>query len=53
MNDHDAEKRGLIYLQILEDYGSQLSHLTKELSLIQKDFEAWDQHTTNGSGTRK
>lgn len=51
MKVHGAEKRGLIQLQILEDYGSQLSHLTKELSLIQKDYEAWDQSTTGDSET--
>ncbi|MCJ1340353.1 hypothetical protein MMC09_005647 [Bachmanniomyces sp. S44760] len=30
-------------LQILEDYNSQLSHLTKELAQIQSEWEEWQQ----------
>lgn len=36
--------------QILEGYGSQLSHLTKELSQIQKDLKEWEQPATGGFG---
>lgn len=28
--------------QILEDYSSQLAHLTKELTHIQKDWAEWE-----------
>lgn len=37
----------IIPKQILEDYSSQLAHLTKELSQIQKDLAEWE-----GSGTK-
>lgn len=32
----------LIARQILEDYSSQLSHLTKEMTQIQKDWAEWE-----------
>ena len=51
MKFHCVQQDGLITLQILEDYGSQLSHLTKELSQIQKDFAEWQQPTTGGYKT--
>lgn len=51
MNFHCVEQGGLIKLQILEDYGSQLSHLAKELSQIRNDFAEWEQPTTGGYGT--
>lgn len=51
MKFHGVQQGGLINLQILEDYGSQLSHLTKELSQIQKDFAEWQQPTTGGYKT--
>lgn len=28
--------------QVLEDYGSQLAHLVKELRQIHKDFAEWE-----------
>ncbi|MCJ1470572.1 hypothetical protein MMC07_009218 [Pseudocyphellaria aurata] len=48
--DEEVMKRAR---KILEDYGSQLSHLTKEVSQIQKDFAEWNQSPTGGIGIGK
>ena len=41
--------------QILEDYSSQLTHLTKELAQLQKDYREWEDGrpgSVNGVGQR-
>ncbi|MCJ1254361.1 hypothetical protein MMC24_002176 [Lignoscripta atroalba] len=47
--DEEVMKRAK---KILEDYNSQLSHLTKELAQIQSDYEEWERSkpAANGSG---
>jgi hypothetical protein len=38
--------------QILEGYGSQLAHLTKEVQQIQKEFAEWEESITTTTGVR-
>jgi hypothetical protein len=38
----------MICPQILEDYDAQLSHLTKELTQIQKDLAEWEGNSNGG-----
>ncbi|KAI4126668.1 MAG: hypothetical protein LQ347_004876 [Umbilicaria vellea] len=45
--DEEVMKRAK---KILEDYNSQLSHLTKELEQIQTDFSEWEQSNVRVNG---
>ena len=36
--------------QILEDYSSQIAHLTKEMTQMQKDWETWQASQPVGFG---
>ncbi|MCJ1305881.1 hypothetical protein MMC08_008698 [Hypocenomyce scalaris] len=47
--DEEVMKRAK---KILEDYNSQLSHLTKELAQIQKDFAECEQSNISGNGNK-